>query len=166
MVVCQLNDLNAKPPHHHNHFTAIFLGLPGWASARRNLLDYTVQGGYQRQTHRQSSWRRSIWNNQRHTSLIPPFLWRIPFLPQLCQFIVAWDRHQMCWLAYSVERKQLIHAVLVQSAFSSGATPRWTWSPEREHIATTGKRISSAGCCSYRQTNSIESLRELCFESS
>ena len=29
----------------HNHLTALFLGLPGWASARRNfLLDFMVQG--------------------------------------------------------------------------------------------------------------------------
>jgi len=27
-----------KLPHNHNHFTALFLGPPGWASARRELL--------------------------------------------------------------------------------------------------------------------------------
>ena len=30
--------------HTHNHFVARFPGLPGWASARRNLLDLRVQG--------------------------------------------------------------------------------------------------------------------------
>jgi len=28
----------------HNHFTALSLGPPGWAGARRELLDITVQG--------------------------------------------------------------------------------------------------------------------------
>ena len=30
--------------HTHNCFTALFPGLPGWASARRELLDFMVQG--------------------------------------------------------------------------------------------------------------------------
>jgi len=29
---------------HHNHFTAIFPGPSGWAGARRELLDFMVQG--------------------------------------------------------------------------------------------------------------------------
>ena len=29
---------------HHNRFTALFPGAPGWASARRKLLDFMVQG--------------------------------------------------------------------------------------------------------------------------
>jgi len=29
--------------HTHNHFTALFPGLPGWAGAVRNLLDFMVQ---------------------------------------------------------------------------------------------------------------------------
>jgi len=33
---------------------------------------------------------------------IPPFLRRTPFLPQPSHFILAWDRHQICWLAYPV----------------------------------------------------------------
>jgi len=32
----------------------------------------------------------------------PPFLCRMPFLTQPSQFILAWDRHQICWLAYPV----------------------------------------------------------------
>jgi len=44
--------------------------------------------------------RHSIWSSQRPTSLIPPFLCRMPFLPQPSQFILAWNRHQICWLAY------------------------------------------------------------------
>jgi len=29
---------------HHNRFTALFPGPPGWADARRELLDFMVQG--------------------------------------------------------------------------------------------------------------------------
>jgi len=42
------------------------------------------------------------------TNLVPPslpspsFLHRMPFLTQPSQFILAWDRHQICWLAYPV----------------------------------------------------------------
>jgi len=31
-----------------------------------------------------------------------PFLCRMPFLPQPSHFILACDRHQICWLAYPV----------------------------------------------------------------
>jgi len=39
--------------HHHNHFTALFPGLSGWASARRDweLLDFMVQGTISRGRH-------------------------------------------------------------------------------------------------------------------
>ena len=36
--------------HHHNHFTALFLGPPGWAGARREL-DFMVQGEINRDRH-------------------------------------------------------------------------------------------------------------------
>jgi len=31
-----------------------------------------------------------------------PFLCGMPFLPQPSQFILVWDRQQICWLAYTV----------------------------------------------------------------
>jgi len=34
------------------------------------------------------------------TSIIPPILRWMPFLLQPSQFILAWDRHQICWIAY------------------------------------------------------------------
>jgi len=37
--------------HHHNRFTAVFLGLSGWAGARRELLDFMVQGKINRGRH-------------------------------------------------------------------------------------------------------------------
>ena len=45
--------------------------------------------------------RHSIQTNQRPT-IIRPFLCQMPFLPQPSQFILAWNRHQICWLAYPV----------------------------------------------------------------
>jgi len=35
---------NLSPPQHHNRFTALFPWLPRWASARKKLLDFMVQG--------------------------------------------------------------------------------------------------------------------------
>jgi len=37
--------------HTHNRFTALFPGPPGWASARRELLDFMVQGEINRGRH-------------------------------------------------------------------------------------------------------------------
>jgi len=36
---------------HHNHFTTLFPGPHGWASARRELLDFMVQGKINRGKH-------------------------------------------------------------------------------------------------------------------
>jgi len=41
----------ASPPAHHNRFTALFPGPPGWAGARRELLDFMVQGEINRGRH-------------------------------------------------------------------------------------------------------------------
>jgi len=54
-----------QPPTHHNRFTALFLGLPGWASARRELLDFMVQGKISRGRHTDyPAGRHSIRTNQ------------------------------------------------------------------------------------------------------
>jgi len=39
------------PTTHHNRFTVLFPGTPGWASARRELLDLMVQGKINRGRH-------------------------------------------------------------------------------------------------------------------
>jgi len=38
-------------PHHHTRFTALFLWPPRWAGARRELLDFMVQGKINRGSH-------------------------------------------------------------------------------------------------------------------
>jgi len=97
----------AGPPHNtYNHFKALCPGLPGWARARRNLLldfmIYGVTGDIRGRRTDNLARHHSIRTNQWHTSLILPFLRHMPFLSQPSQFILAWDRHQKCWLAYPV----------------------------------------------------------------
>jgi len=54
------------PHHHHNRFTALFPGPPGWAGARRELLDFMVQGEINRGRHtNHPAGRHSIRTNQR-----------------------------------------------------------------------------------------------------
>jgi len=53
------------PPPHNNRFTALFLGPPGWADARRELLDFMVQGKINRGRHTDHlTGRHSIQTNQ------------------------------------------------------------------------------------------------------
>ena len=51
--------------HHHNHFTALFPGPPGWAGARRELLHLMVKGKINRgrQTDHPAG-HQSIWTKQ------------------------------------------------------------------------------------------------------
>ena len=85
--------------HHHNHFTALFLGPPRSAGARRKLLlDFMVLGRITRGKHTDNLGGRhfghSIRTNQQSTFINPPFLRRMPFMPQPSQFILAGDRHK------------------------------------------------------------------------
>jgi len=50
--------------HHHNRFTAIFPGPRGWASAKRELVDFMVQRKINRGRHTdRPAGRHSIWIN-------------------------------------------------------------------------------------------------------
>ena len=52
-------------PPHHNRFTALFPGPPGWAGARRELLDFVVQGKINRGRHTDHpAGCHSIWTKQ------------------------------------------------------------------------------------------------------
>ena len=63
------------PSPHHNRFTALFPGPPGWAGARRELLDFMVQGKIDRGRHTDHpDGRHSIWTSNQPTSIIPHFL--------------------------------------------------------------------------------------------
>jgi len=71
--------------HHHNRFTALFPGPPAWASARRELLDFMVQGKTNRSRHTDHpAGRHSIWTNQCPPLPFPIFfMGRMPFLPPI-----------------------------------------------------------------------------------
>ena len=59
---------------HHNRFTALFPGPPGWTGARTELLDFMVQGKINRGTHADHpAGRHSIQTNQCPPPLSPIF---------------------------------------------------------------------------------------------
>jgi len=75
--------------HHHNRFTALFPGPPRWAGARRELLDFMVQGKINRGRHtNHPAGRHTNWTKQSPPPPSPSFFtgWR-PILPpnQQCQ---------------------------------------------------------------------------------
>jgi len=57
--------------HHHNRFMALFPGPPGWTGAKREILDFTVQGEINRGRHtNHPDGRHSIRTNH------PPYFLR------------------------------------------------------------------------------------------
>ena len=89
---------------HTQPFYDPFPGLPGLAGARRNLLlDFVVQGKITETdtpANRLDATPSGLISDPSPSP--PPFLRRMPFLPQPSHFILAWDRHQVSWLAYPV----------------------------------------------------------------
>jgi len=68
--------------HHHNHFTALFPGSPGWAGARRELLDFMVQGKINGGRHTDHlAGRHSIRTNQCLPPPSPHIFYRPDALP-------------------------------------------------------------------------------------
>jgi len=63
----------------YNRFTALFSVPPGWAGARRKLLDFMVQGKINKSRHH-SAGRHSMQTNQRPTPPSPIF-YRLDALP-------------------------------------------------------------------------------------
>jgi len=100
--------------HAHSRFMAHCVGLPRWAGTRRDIHPLTPEtccgnlssfcflrhgkdnkGKYADNP----AGRHPIRTNDAPTSIIPPILCRMPFLLQPSQFILARDRHQICWIA-------------------------------------------------------------------
>ena len=69
--------------NHHNRFTALFPGPPGWVGARRELLNFMVQGKIDRGRHNDHpAGRHSIRTNQCSPPPFPHiFTGWMPFLP-------------------------------------------------------------------------------------
>ena len=83
--------------HTHNHFTAIFPGLPAWAGARRNLLDFMVQGKITEAdtpTIRMGATPSELIIDPPPSPPFPPIFTSDALLLQPSQFILAWDRHR------------------------------------------------------------------------
>jgi len=78
-----LVQLLCMSPPHHSRFTAVFPGPPGWAGARRELLDFMVQGKINRGRHTEHpAGRHSIRTNQCPPPPSPIFFTgQMPFLP-------------------------------------------------------------------------------------
>jgi len=75
----------------HTYTTVLwpfFWDYPGELVPEKNLLlDFLVQGKITEAD------TPTIRTNQRPTSINPPFLCRMPLLPEPSHFISAWDRH-------------------------------------------------------------------------
>jgi len=138
----------AGVPQTPEPISAVFLVPTGWASARRKLLlDFMMLGRITRDRHTDNSGRcNSIQTNQQSTSIInPPFLCRMPFLQQSCQFILAWDRHRNkldCihpWLGYNSDSKKPKCTVLQCTAIVKRRSSPWN--------DTLAQPTCSQNCC-------------------
>ena len=65
VLITQDNWHTQNHHHHHNHSTALFPGPPGWAGARRELVDFMMQGKINTGRHTDHpAGRHSILTNQ------------------------------------------------------------------------------------------------------
>jgi len=91
--------LSTLSDYTHNRFMDLFLGSPGWAGARRNLLDVMVQENITEadtlkiQLGATPSGLISKW--QQPTSLIPPFYVRCPSCRKLPIYPGLWQAPNM-----------------------------------------------------------------------
>jgi len=85
--------------HHHNHFTAPFPGSPTWAGARRELLDFMVQGKISRGRHtHHPAGRHPIRTNQCPSPPSPHTFYRPDAIP------VAQPTASKHWRQYCTEQ--------------------------------------------------------------
>jgi len=66
------------------------------------LLDFLVQNEDNRQMHQQSGWTATPSRLIDAISAIPTIFMPDALPDTTLPFILAWDRHQICWLAYTV----------------------------------------------------------------
>ena len=83
------------------------------------------------------------------------FLRRMPFLTQPSQFILAWDRHQICWLAYPVcvlVGKRVENAnVTVECMSVTGAQQVCRLWPKNKYHRLFLSRCRRSGLCSRQE---------------
>ena len=88
--------------HHHNRFMALFPGPCGWAGARRELLDFMVQGKINRGSHTDHpAGRHSIRTNHSHLHHPPIFFYGLYALPAAQPTVSKHWRLQYNMLFYS-----------------------------------------------------------------
>jgi len=124
-----LAGLNPLEYHqHHNRFTALFPGPPGWAGARRELLDFMVQAKINRGRHTDHlAGRHSIQTNQCRPPPSPHiFTGRMPFLPPNQQRQSTEGPLEYLWINFNyVFRTQPWHKK-EHVGFSSDREPLWS----------------------------------------
>ena len=106
---CQMS-LLLLHTHTHSHFTALWTLSGTTRVSRYQKVHFTIFWIFWSKMKITQADAPTIWmdchpiqTNWCHPLLpSPPFLCRMPFLTQPSQFILAWDRHQICWLAYPV----------------------------------------------------------------
>jgi len=104
-------------PSHHNRFTAIFPGPPGWAGARRELLDVMVQGKINRGRYTDNpAERHSIRTNQCPPPPTPTF-YRLDALP-VAQPTVSEHWRQKHW-RQNYSRSSQSTAALITTSFQT-----------------------------------------------
>jgi len=88
--------------HTHTHLRRFSQDYPGEPVPEENLLlNFYGSRGDNRGRHTDHpDGLHSVRTNQRPISNMQPFLCRMSFLPQPSHFIPAWERHQICRLAY------------------------------------------------------------------
>ena len=58
----------------------------------------------------------------------------MPFLQQPSQFIVAWDRHQICWLAYPVAKNVQDYVRKIILVIFEGTEMVWVTTEENSSV--------------------------------
>ena len=105
----------------HNHFTALFSGAPGWGCARREPLDFMVQGKINRGGHTDHpAGRHSIRTNQCPPPPNPHF-YRPEALPAAQP--TAWKH----WKACQYYRIFPIHSNIIKSIHNSHSPHTKIW---------------------------------------
>jgi len=91
------SNTEAQAPHHHHHhnrFLALFLGPPGWAGARRELLDFMVEGKINKGRHTDHpAGGHPIQTNQRPPLPSPILFYRLDALPATRPTV---SKHKQC----------------------------------------------------------------------
>jgi len=94
----------------HNHFTALWTLSGTTRVSRYQKVHFAIFWIFWSKMKITQTDAPTVWMDCHHIQTNwyphlchpPPFLRRMPFLTQPSQFILAWDRHQICWLAYPV----------------------------------------------------------------